>query len=374
MIPFNQPHVSGKEEQYLKETFTSKKFAGDGKFTRLCHNYFAEKFGFNKCLLTTSCSSALDMSAILLDIDSGDEVIIPSYSFVTTANAFALRGANIVFADSKTSNPNIDETSIESLVTTKTKAIVLVHYAGIACDMDKIMQLRNDYNLYVVEDAAQAIDSYYKGQPLGSFGDLATFSFHETKNIQCGEGGLLVINNSNFYKRAEIIREKGTNRSQFFRGEIDKYGWVDVGSSFLPSEILAAFLYGQLEYLEEIQKMRIKIWNTYYDYFKKHLRDIKIPDPPDFATNNGHLFYLICSNEDERARLIEYLRENGIKAVFHYLSLHKSHFFQGKHDGRELYNSDFYSNCLLRLPLYYDLTENQVEFIGDCIKKFYNKN
>jgi len=264
MIPFNKPYLTGKEAHYLYHAVYSGKISGNGMFTQKCHNFFVQRYGFKKCLLTTSCTDALEMAAILIDIKQGDEVIMPSYTFVSTANAFVLRGATIVFADSGASNPNIDAEKLESLITPKTKAIVPVHYAGIACDMDKIMALAEKYNLFVIEDAAQAIDSYYNGRPLGSIGHLAAFSFHETKNIISGEGGMLVINDERFFRRAEIIWEKGTNRAEFFRGEVNKYGWVDIGSSFLPSEIIAAFLYAQLENLDDIQLKRKSIWNKYY--------------------------------------------------------------------------------------------------------------
>lgn len=300
------------------------------------------------------------MAAILLNIKEGDEVIMPSYTFVSTANAFVLRGAKIIFADSKSNHPNIDETKIESLITKKTKAIVVVHYGGVACEMDTIMNLAEQYNLFVVEDAAQAIDSFYKRKPLGSIGHLATFSFHETKNIQCGEGGMLVINDEQFVERAEIIWEKGTNRSAFFRGEIDKYGWVDIGSSFLPSDVTAAFLWAQLGNLERIQNRRKEIWNLYYKELLPLERiDVKLPYVPDYGANNAHLFYILCRSAKERLELIQYLKQNEINAVFHYLSLHKSKFYKNKYNGEALPNTDNYADKLLRLPLFYELTEEQ---------------
>ena len=268
MIPFNKPHLTGKETDYIRESVLSGKISGDGIYTKKCHQYFESKYGFRKAMLTTSCTDALEMCAILLDIKPGDEVIAPSYTFVSTVNAFVLRGAKIIFADSCVENPNIDMNDVEKLITPKTRAIIVVHYAGIACDMDRVMQLASDHNLFVVEDAAQAIDSYYNGKPLGSIGHLAAFSFHETKNIISGEGGMLVVNDDQFIKRAEIIREKGTNRSSFFRGEIDKYGWVDIGSSFLPSDIIAAFLYAQIENIDVIQSKRREIWDRYYSALK----------------------------------------------------------------------------------------------------------
>jgi dTDP-4-amino-4,6-dideoxygalactose transaminase len=375
MIPFNKPYLSGKETQYIEEAVLLGKISGNGLFTKKCHEFFENKYGFQKVLLTTSCTDALEMSAILIDICPGDEVIVPSFTFVSTANAYVLRGAKIVFADSSTDNPNIDVEKIESLITSKTKAIVPVHYAGIACDMDAIMALAQKYGLFVVEDSAQVIDSFYKGKPLGSIGHLAAFSFHETKNIISGEGGMLSINDSQFNRRAEIIWEKGTNRAEFFRGEVNKYGWVDIGSSFLPSEIIAAFLMAQLESLDRIQNRRKEIWNLYNSGLKE-LEDkglIKLPVIPDYATNNAHLFYLVCRSLDERTRLIEYLKKNDILAVFHYLSLHKSPFYKNIHDRRTLPNADLYSDCLVRLPLFYELTDNQVEFIIKTITKFYSK-
>ena len=369
-IPFNKPYLTGKETHYLYQAVYSGKLSGNGMFTQKCHQFFQDKYGFKKVLLTTSCTDALEMAAILANIQPLDEVIIPSYTFVSTANAFALRGAKIVFADSNSENPNIDVDLIESLITPKTKAIVPVHYAGIACDMDKIMELANKYNLLVIEDAAQAIDSYYKGKPLGSIGHLATFSFHESKNVISGEGGMLVINDEKLFKRAEIIWEKGTNRAEFFRGEVNKYGWVDIGSSFLPSEIIAAFLYAQLENINEIQNKRKLLWNTY----KKNLAPleqkgiIKLPVISDFATNNAHMFYLVCNNLSERNNIIKTLKENEIMSVFHYISLHSSPFYLNKHDKRELKMSDLYTNTLLRLPMYYELSIENVDRICDVLK------
>lgn len=374
-IGFNKPYLSGKEIEYIQQAVLSGKISGDGIFTMKCHEFFEKKYFFTKVLLTTSCTDALEMAAILLDIKEGDEVIAPSYTFVSTVNAFVLRGARIVFIDSSSENPNMDVEAIEALITPKTKVIVPVHYAGIACDMDKIMDLARKYNLFVVEDAAQAIDSFYKGKPLGSIGHLAAFSFHETKNIIAGEGGMLVINDERFIKRAEIVREKGTNRSAFFRGEIDKYGWVDIGSSFLPSDIIAAFLFAQLEQLDKIQKKRKAIWQTYHEELKplEEMELIKLPKIPHYATNNAHMFYVICKNSEERNDLISDLKENDIMAIFHYLSLHKSKFYKNKHDGRELPNSDYYTDCLLRLPMYYELEQNQIIEICRTIKKKYEK-
>ncbi len=375
-IPFNKPYMTGKETSYIQDAVHTGKISGNGKYTQLCHQFFQERYGFDKCLLTTSCTDALEMTAILLDIQPGDEVIMPSYTFVSTANAFVLRGAHIVFADSRKDHPGLDEDNIEALINNKTKAIVVVHYAGVACDMDKIMAVAERHNLYVVEDAAQAIDSYYIGKdgsrrPLGSIGHLAAFSFHETKNIISGEGGMLVVNDPQFAARAEIIWEKGTNRSAFFRGEINKYGWVDVGSSFLPSEIVAAFLYAQLEYIEKIQERRNNLWNHYDQEMRKLILPgtISLPVIPNFATNNAHLYYLICQTIEQRDKIVERLRIKNILAVFHYLSLHKSPFYQAKHDGRILTESDRYEKCLLRLPLYYELDSDTITKICTIISK-----
>jgi len=372
-IPFNKPYLTGKEMHYMYQAIYSGKISGNGMFTQKCHSFFEEKYGFKRVLLTTSCTDALEMSAILADIKPGDEVIIPSFTFVSTALAFVRQGAKIVFADSNTQNPNIDVSLIEKLITPNTKVIVPVHYAGIACDMDPIMELARKYNLLVIEDAAQAIDSYYKGIPLGSIGHMATFSFHETKNINSGEGGMLAINDPKFMKRAEIIWEKGTNRSEFFRGEVNKYGWVDTGSSFLPSDIIAAYLYAQLENIDLIQAKRKELWRAYYlgleDCCNKN--DVKLPVIPDYATNNGHMFYLVCSSLQQRTSLIEHLKNDNIHAVFHYLSLNNSPYYHDKHDGRTLVNSDKYTDQLVRLPFYYELSLKDVERIIDSIKTFF---
>ncbi len=380
MIPFNKPFLTGKETEYISSAVLSGKISGDGGFTKKCHQFFEDKYKFKKCLLTTSCTDALEMAAILINIQAGDEVIMPSYTFVSTANAFVLRGAKIVFADSCDTNPNIDADLIEALITSKTKAIVPVHYAGVGCDMDKIMALAVKYNLYIIEDAAQAIDSYYTGidgvkTPLGSIGHLAAFSFHETKNIMSGEGGMLIINDEKFIHRAEIIREKGTNRSAFFRGEIDKYGWVDIGSSFLPSDIIAAFLYAQLENLENIQRKRKAIWEQYRTELEsvRAAGKIQVSCIPGFATNNAHMFYIQCRSLKERENLISHLAANQIYSVFHYLSLHKSAFYYKKHDERALNRADHYSDTLLRLPMYYELSPNDITRITNSIGNFYEK-
>ncbi len=371
-IPFNKPYLTGKEMHYMYQAIYSGKISGNGMFTQKCQKFFEEKFGFRKVLLTTSCTDALEMCAILADVHPGDEVIIPSYTFVSTALAFVRQGAKIVFADSNSQNPNLDASRIEELITPRTKVIVPVHYAGIACDMDPIMELATKYELLVVEDAAQALDSYYKGKSLGSIGHLAAFSFHETKNINSGEGGMIVINDERFIRRSEIIWEKGTNRSEFFRGEVNKYGWIDIGSSFLPSEIIAAYLYAQLENIDNIQSKRKSIWEAYFQGLETscNQNNVKLPFIPEYATNNGHMFYLVCPDLRTRTSLIEYLKINGIYAVFHYLSLHKSPYYQPIHDGRVLINSDMYTDQLIRLPMYYELTMSDVSSIIDSIKTF----
>jgi dTDP-4-amino-4,6-dideoxy-D-glucose transaminase len=379
MIPFNKPYLIGKEMQYIEEAVKSGKISGNGFFTKKCQEFFEKEFGFKKTLLTTSCTDGLEMAAILADIKEGDEVIVPSFTFVSTALAFVRQGADIVFADSYSDNPNIDADQIDALITEKTKAIVVVHYAGVACDMDKIMSIANKHGIIVIEDAAQAIDSYYISKDgtkkaLGSIGHLSAFSFHETKNIISGEGGMLCINDDRFIQRAEIIWEKGTNRSQFFRGEVDKYSWVDTGSSFLPSEIISAFLWAQIENMRDIQDKRIKIWNRYYEGLSSFepvsIKKPKLPLVPEYATNNAHMFYLVCDNVDDRTKFIQHLKDKGILSVFHYLSLHKSSYYE-KYSTRksELPNSDMFSDCLVRLPLFYELTDEQVKYIINTIKE-----
>jgi dTDP-4-amino-4,6-dideoxygalactose transaminase len=365
-IPFNRPSLHGREIFYISEAVAAGHLSGDGEFTARCQAFFENHYGFRKTLLTTSCTDALEMSAILLRIRPGDEVIVPSYSFVSTANAFALRGATIVFADSSADHPNIDADSIEALVTPRTRAIVLIHYAGDACDMDKILAVAKRHGLCVIEDAAHAIDSYYGGRPLGTFGTMATLSFHETKNITSGEGGLLVVNEADYVDRAEIIRNKGTDRSSFNRGEVDRYSWVDLGSSFLPAEIIAAYLFAQLEALEIIQSRRKAIWHRYRTNLAAELVGTGAAPPvtPGWSESNGHMFYLECENLEQRAALIEGLRKDGIEAVFHYQSLHQSPYFEAKHDGRPLPRSDHFSDCLVRLPLFYELTDDQVDYVS----------
>ena len=383
MIDFNRPTLTGKEAHYMYQAVYNGKLSGNGMFTKRCQAWFEERYGFRKCLLTTSGTDALEMCAMLCDLQPGDEVIIPSYTFVSTALAFLREGAKVVFADSMKRNPNLDAETLESLITPRTKVIVPVHYAGVACDMDAIMTIADKHHLLVVEDAAQAIDSYYKSSisniqssilPLGSIGHLAAFSFHETKNITAGgEGGLLVVNDERFIRRAEIIWEKGTNRAEFFRGEVNKYGWVDMGSSFLPSEVNAAFLWAQLENIDAIQHKRKYIWETYQKRLKPLAEKgcFSLPDIPDYATNNAHMFYLVLPSLEARTAFIKYLKENGVGAVFHYLSLHSSEFYKSRHDGRQLPECDRYADCLVRLPLFYDLTIEQVNTICDLIKTYY---
>ena len=378
MIPFNKPFIIGNELKYIEEAVKSGKISGDGLFTKKCQNFFQEKYNFPKVLLTTSCTDALEMAAILCGIQEGDEVIVPSYTFVSSANAFALRGAKIVFVDSYLDNPNIDPEEIEKHITSKTKAIIPVHYAGVACDMEAVMNLAKQYNLFVVEDAAQAIDSYYTfsdgtKKALGSIGHLAAFSFHETKNIIAGEGGMLVINDEKYFDRAEIIREKGTNRSAFFRGEVNKYGWVDLGSSFLPSEIISAFLYAQLENLDKIQTKRIAIWSYYAEKLAslQEQNKIQLPIIPSYATNNAHMFYMVCRNYEERTALIQALKLKDIHPVFHYLSLNKSEYFLKNNPEIDIPNSDHFTDCLLRLPFYYELSIEEQDLIMNEIIQFY---
>ncbi len=374
MIPFNKPHLTGKEAHYMYEAVYEGKLSGNGKFTKRCQAWFEQRYGFRKCLLTTSGTDALEMCAMLCNLKPGDEVIIPSYTFVSTALAFLREGARVVFADSMQRNPNLDADLLESLITPRTRVIVPVHYAGVACDMDAILAVAEKHNLLVVEDAAQAIDGYYNGRPLGSIGHLAAFSFHETKNITSGgEGGLLVVNDERLVRRAEIIWEKGTNRAEFFRGEVNKYGWVDMGSSFLPSEVNAAFLWAQLENIEDIQSKRKQLWLRYYETLKPLAEKgyFSLPDLPSYATLNAHMFYLVFPSLETRTEFIAYLKEHGVLAVFHYLSLHSSDYYQSKHDGRVLPQCDRFADCLVRLPLFYDLSLEQVDDICRLIEQYF---
>lgn len=375
MINFNVPLFIGKEQEYIKEAIeNNQKLCGDGPFTKKCNAWFEEKFKTPKALLTTSCTHALEMAAILADIKEGDEVIAPSYTFVSTVNAFVLRGAKIVFVDIRPDTMNIDENLIEEAITDRTKAIVPVHYAGVSCEMDKIMDIAKKNNLFVIEDAAQGVMSKYNGQALGTIADFGTYSFHETKNYTMGEGGALLIKNKDNIERAEIIREKGTNRSEFYRGQVDKYSWVDLGSSYLPSELNAAYLYAQLEEAEMVNNNRLKTWKLYYEGLKE-LQDygyIELPVVPNNCEHNAHMFYIKCNDLDERTELINYLKDNGILAIFHYIPLHSAE--AGTKYGR-FYGEDRYttkeSERLLRLPLYYALEEEKTKYIIENITAFY---
>jgi dTDP-4-amino-4,6-dideoxygalactose transaminase len=372
-IPFNRPYFTGNEIDMMIKAARAGQISGNGLYTRKCQQLIEKTNNFRKVLLTTSCTDALEMAALLTKAGAGDEVIIPSYTFVSTANAFALRGVKIVFADSNPLNPNIDAGLLESLITPRTRAIALVHYAGIACDMDRIMELAKKYNLFVIEDAAHAIDSYFKGKPLGGIGHLGTFSFHETKNIISGEGGALVVNDKSLQERADIIWEKGTNRVAFKRGEVSKYEWVDVGSSFLPSEVISAILYAQLKEIKKIQKRRKEIWQRYYGLLKplEEKGLLKLPYLPDYSTVNGHIFYIQAADLAERTKLLTYLNRKGVHAVFHYLPLHASPYFRDKHDGRELPEAIRYAETIIRLPFFFELTDNQVDHIAEKIRKFF---
>lgn len=377
MIPFNKPPLTGNEERYILVSIQSTKISGDGEFTQKCHAWFEEKLGCKKALLTTSCTHALEMAAILLDIKEGDEVIMPSYTFVSTANAFVLRGAKIVFVDIRPDTMNIDETKIERAITDKTKVIVPVHYAGIGCEMDTIMDIAGRHGLFVVEDAAQGMMSTYKSKPLGTIGHLGTFSFHETKNYtSAGEGGLLIINDEKFKERAEIIREKGTNRSLFFRGMVDKYSWVDIGSSYLANDVSAAYLWGQLGMVNEINSDRLENWRKYYEGLQELERKgfIELPHIPTECQQNAHMFYIKTKDLDTRTKLLDYLKENGINAIFHYIPLHSAPagLRFGRFEGEDKYTTDE-SERLLRLPLYYRIGNNDIAFVIDTLNKFYRE-
>jgi len=374
MINFNVPPFTGKETEYIMEAVKAQKICGDGQFTKKCNTWLEEKTGSAKVLLTTSCTHATELAALLADVKAGDEVIMPSYTFVSTADAFVLRGAIPVFVDIRPDTMNIDETKIEEAITDKTVGIVPVHYAGVACEMDTIMDIATRHNLWVIEDAAQGIMSTYKGKALGTFGEFGCFSFHETKNYSMGEGGALLIRDEKFIEDAEIIREKGTNRSKFYRGQIDKYTWVNYGSSYLPSDINAAYLWAQLEMAEEINDWRLRVWNCYYEALTPlaEAGKIELPTVPKDCVHNAHMFYIKAKDIDERTELEAFLKENGIWAVFHYIPLHSAP--AGKKYGR-FHGEDVYttkeSERLLRLPLYYGLKEEEVSYICDKVKEFY---
>ena len=368
MVPFNKPYSTGRELQYMDEVCHSMTMSGNGDFTKRCHHFFEQRYGFRKCLLCTSGTDALEMCAMLCELKPGDEVIVPSYTFVSSAIAFLREGASVVFADSGADNPNVTVDTIRPHITPRTKVIVVVHYAGVACDMDAIMALAEEHHLLVVEDAAHSIDSFYKRRPLGSIGHLAAFSFHETKNISSGEGGMLVVNDERFVRRSEIIWEKGTNRAEFYRGMVNKYGWCDIGSSFLPSEFNAAFLWAQLEALDDIQQRRCRIWEIYDNILRGHVpADIQLPSLPDYATNNGHMYYLVCPSLDYRTRLMGWLKEHGVQTTFHYLPLHSSDYYKDQFHGEPLVNCDHYGDCLVRLPLFYELTDEQATDIARLV-------
>lgn len=375
MINFNVPPYVGKEEEYINEAIRkNQKLCGDGPFTKKCNNWMEVNFDISKVLLTTSCTHALEMAAILAEIKPGDEIIAPSFTFVSTVNAFVLRGATIVFVDIRPDTLNMNEELIEDAITEKTKVIIPVHYAGVACEMDKIMEIAKKHNLFVIEDAAQGVMSTYKGVALGAIGDFGAYSFHETKNYTMGEGGALLIQNRSFIDRAEIIREKGTNRSKFFRGQVDKYSWVDIGSSYLPSELNAAYLYAQLEEAEMINNNRLKTWKLYYEGLKdlEDRRYIELPIIPSHCEHNAHMFYIKCKNLEERSSLINYLKEEGIYAVFHYVPLHSSE--AGLKYGRFHGDDEFTtkeSERLVRLPMYYGLEAEKTKYVIDTIFSFY---
>ncbi len=374
-IPFNKPPLTGNEQKYILESINSSKISGDGNFTKLCHQWFEEKLECKKALLTTSCTHALEITAILLDIQEGDEIIMPSYTFVSTANAFVLRGAKIVFVDIRQDTMNIDETLIEGAITDKTKAIVPVHYAGVACEMDTIMDIASRYNLFVVEDAAQGMMSSYKGKSLGTIGHFGTFSFHETKNYtSAGEGGLLIINDEKFVQRAEIIREKGTNRSLFFRGMVDKYSWVDVGSSYLMNDVSAAYLWGNLEKADTINNDRLKSWQLYYDGLESLEKKgfLTLPTIPNGYIHNAHMFYIKVKDLETRSKLLEYLQANNIFSVFHYIPLHSSSagLKFGRFEGIDRCTT-IESERLIRLPMYYGLEQSSVSLIVNKLNSFF---
>jgi dTDP-4-amino-4,6-dideoxygalactose transaminase len=374
-IPFNKPFLCGKELDYIQQAVQSGKISGDGQFSKKCQDFFESHYRFMKCLLTTSCTDALEMAAILCNLGPADEVILPSFTFVSTANPFLLRGARLRFCDSDKDHPNMSLDCLEKMITDKTKAVVIVHYGGVALDMDRLMALKKRHGFFLIEDCAHAIDSRYNGKPLGSFGELSTFSFHETKNIISGEGGLLAINDVTMVKRAEIIREKGTNRAAFFRGEIDKYNWIDIGSSFLPSEVVAAFLYAQLEKIDLIQSKRQLIWQRYHSNFATMEAQfgLQLPSLPSYATNNAHVYYLVCKSLEQRTALIETMMKQSVNLAFHYQTLSKSPMGRSLGPQIECPQSDRYSDCLVRLPLYYEMTLEDVDFVSENILSFFKR-
>lgn len=373
-IPFNKPFFAGKEVQNIVNAAYYGHLSGNGVYTKMCHQFFEDRWGFKKTYLTSSCTDAFEMATMLMDLKPGDEVIMPSFTFVSTTSPFILRGAKLVFSDSSAGHPNIDMEKVEELITDRTKVLVVMHYGGVAVDMDKAVELAKKYNLILFEDVAHAIDSYYKGKPLGTFGDFAAFSFHETKNVSCGEGGLLAVNNEKYFDKADIAWDKGTNRAAFERREVDQYEWVGLGASYMPSDMIAGMLYAQLENIEDIQHKRIQIWERYYENLKTLQENnlAIIPHIPEYATNNGHLFYLLLHDKEQRNALIDFLDKNHIMAVFHYLPLHNSPYFKNKHDGRLLINAERFSETIVRLPLFYELPLMIVDMICDKVKEFFD--
>lgn len=373
-IPFNRPLILGTEQTQISKVFESGRFAGNGDFGKRCQQELEKQFGYQKCLLSTSCTSALEFAALILDIGAGDEVIVPSYAFVTTANAFANRGAKIVFADSREDHPSIDENKVEELITPKTKAIVALHYGGVACAMDKLKAIAVNNSVHLLEDNAQGIGSYYKNQPLGGLGTLGALSFHETKNIHCGEGGAILINHPELNSRAEIVWDMGTNRQEFKDGKANSYGWVDVGSSFYPSALNSAILLAQLSEVENVNTKRRDLWKMYFEAFEELEKQGKVKRPiiPEYSLHNGHTFYLVTESKHCRDKLISYLAEAGISATFHFQSLHQSNYFMGKHQGKELPNADSFSNRLVRLPLFYNLTKTEQMIVVQEVERFFN--
>jgi dTDP-4-amino-4,6-dideoxygalactose transaminase len=373
VIPFNRPSVLGGELAYVADAVTRGHLAGHGFYTARCHDFFARRFGFTRSFLTSSCTDALEMAALLAQVGPGDEVILPSYTFVSPANAFALRGASLRFVDSQPDHPNIDPAGIEEAITPRTRALVVMHYAGMACPMDRIMELARRHRLLVIEDAAQAIDACWQGQPLGGIGDFGTLSFHETKNVTSGEGGLLIVNNAAVAPRAEILWEKGTNRAAFQRGEVEKYAWVDLGSSYLASELTAAFLWGQLEHLDTVRQRRQALW----EHYQRELADlpsqagVRLPLVPPGADHNFHTFYLVCPDRAERTRLQEHLASQGIAAPFHYQPLHQSPFFHDRHDGRPLPNAVRFADRLVRLPLFSSMSLSEIDTVIAAVRQFF---
>lgn len=373
MIPFNRPYLAGNEIKYIKQAIKSGHISGNGQFTQKCQSFFENKYGFKKCLMTTSCTDALEMAGVLLDIQEGDEIIIPSYTFVSVPNAFVLKGATIRFVDSESDHPNMDISKIEALINSKTKAIIAFHYAGIALDMNKLVGIANKHHIYVIEDVAHSIDSYYQNKALGSFGHFACFSFHETKNIQAGEGGMLAINDEKFIDRAETIWEKGTNRAAFTRGEVEKYEWIDKGASYLPNELTAAYLFAQLEKLEFIQNKRLEIWNYYFEKLNKlcDSANVGFPIIPSYGTNNAHIFYMVLNSEKKRDGLISHLQSNNILGIFHYLALHNSPYYRKNNSCNELRNAESFEKTLIRLPFYIGLKNKDLNNVVKSVINYF---